>query len=120
MQNAIKTAGNATKTRPWPAGVIRRFRRRIPVRPLGYMKLVRPIDLVLLISLALYITFGAVVHFNGGVGPCGPSTDSAVVAYCWIPGMPLAFLGIITGAILSLISAFRRPRKSDDTTEPKK
>jgi len=81
------------------------------------MKLFRPIDLVFVISLALYIIFGAVV---GRVGPCGPSTDSLVVSYCWIPGMPLAFLGIITGAVLSLVSVFRKPPKKDDACEPEK
>lgn len=84
------------------------------------MKFFRPIDLVLLVSLTLYVTFGAVVHFSGGVGPCGPSTNSWVAGYCWIPGMPLAFLGIVVGAILSLISVFRNRRKRDDPNEPKK
>jgi len=84
------------------------------------MKLVRPIDLVFLSSLALFLVCGAAVELNGGVGPCGPSTDSLVVSFCWIPSLPLGFLGMIVCGILSLASVFRKSSKSSEANKLEK
>lgn len=79
------------------------------------MKLVRPIDLVFLVSLGVFVGSCIIVKVTGGVGPCGPASDWGVL---WLIGYPLGAIGMVVGLVLSLVSAFRKSRPKDNA-DPK-
>jgi len=81
------------------------------------MKLVRPIDFVFLTSLGIFAGSCIIVGATGGVGPCGPASSWGII---WLIGYPVGAIGMVVGLVLSLVSAFRKPRlKENPDTEPK-
>ncbi len=81
------------------------------------MKLVRPFDFVFLTSLGILAGSLIIVEATGGVGPCGPSSSWGII---WLIGYPVGALGMVVGLVLSLVSAFRKPRpKGTPNSEPK-
>jgi hypothetical protein len=74
------------------------------------MKFVRPIDFVFLTSLGIFAGSCLVVQATGGVGPCGPASSWGII---WLLGYPVGALGMVVGLVLSLVSAFRKPRRKD-------
>jgi hypothetical protein len=77
------------------------------------MKLLRPIDSVLLLSTALFASSCAILKF-AGVGPCGPSTSIACLA---IIGVPIGGLGMIIGFILS-VAFTNREQEEEHNDQP--
>jgi predicted histidine transporter YuiF (NhaC family) len=81
------------------------------------MKIVRPVDFVFLISLGIFAGSCIIVQATGGVAPCGPASSWGVI---WLVGYPIGAIGMVVGLVLSLISAFRKPRPKDNSdTNPK-
>jgi hypothetical protein len=71
------------------------------------MKLLRPIDSVLLLSTATFASSCAILKF-GGMGPCGPSSSLGGLA---LLGAPIGFIGMIIGLILSIVFVRRAHNK---------
>ena len=81
------------------------------------MKLVRPIDSVFLVSLAIFVGSCVIVKATGGMGPCGPVSSWGLL---WLLGYPVGAIGMIAGLALSLVSALRKPKLKDKPdTDPK-
>jgi hypothetical protein len=73
------------------------------------MKLVRPIDFIFLTSLGIFAVSCLIAKFTGGVGPCGPASDWGMLWH----RLPVGVLGMVVGLVLSLVSAFRKPRSKE-------
>lgn len=73
--------------------------------------------LIFLFSIGLVFTSGVVLKLTGGVGPCGPASNSALAGYLWIFGLPIGVIGSAVGIIIWLITTYRSATKSCDIAQ---